>query len=178
MLPLLERCDLAARARAASCCRVLSIHFTMLVVTRGRPAGTPLAHTSLKKSWSGFRPVFCLVSRSHLPFALYASGKRGAPQAFPRRLYEILEEETQEIIGWVKDGEGFMIMDMGRFIHQTLVKYFRRECASRPPLCRRRRRACRRCARRRRRRARSTECGGGGRCASRAPSHPATRPLL
>lgn len=39
-------------------------------------------------------------------------GKRGAPQAFPSKLYEILEGENPEIVGWTKTGRGFEVRDM------------------------------------------------------------------
>lgn len=36
-------------------------------------------------------------------------GKRGAPQAFPSKLYEILEGENPEIVGWTATGRGFEV---------------------------------------------------------------------
>ncbi|KAG5183423.1 HSF-type DNA-binding-domain-containing protein, partial [Tribonema minus] len=51
-------------------------------------------------------------------------GKRGAPQAFPRRLYELLQEEDASVVSWIKNGEGFIINDMDTFVNTTLVKYF------------------------------------------------------
>lgn len=36
-------------------------------------------------------------------------GKRGAPQAFPSKLYEILEGENPDIVGWTATGRGFEV---------------------------------------------------------------------
>ena len=36
-------------------------------------------------------------------------GKRGAPQAFPSKLYEILEGENPDIVGWTPTGRGFEV---------------------------------------------------------------------
>ena len=36
-------------------------------------------------------------------------GKRGAPQAFPSKLYEILEGENPDIVGWTSTGRGFEV---------------------------------------------------------------------
>lgn len=38
-------------------------------------------------------------------------GKRGAPQAFPSKLYEILEGENPDIVGWTKTGRGFEVRE-------------------------------------------------------------------
>uniref|UniRef100_A0A7S3JR78 HSF-type DNA-binding domain-containing protein n=1 Tax=Aureoumbra lagunensis TaxID=44058 RepID=A0A7S3JR78_9STRA len=53
------------------------------------------------------------------------TGKRGAPQAFPHILYQMLERESQDIIHWCQDGRAFVIDDVTSFITKTLVKYFR-----------------------------------------------------
>lgn len=39
-------------------------------------------------------------------------GKRGAPQAFPSKLYEILEGENPEIVGWTQTGRGFEVSQL------------------------------------------------------------------
>ena len=46
------------------------------------------------------------------------TGKRGAPQVFPRKLYEILMNEPSEIVSWTDAGDSFFIKDMevGRFL--------------------------------------------------------------
>ena len=47
------------------------------------------------------------------------TGKRGAPQAFPRKLFEILSEQPAEIISWNPSGLTFMIHDMPRFVSEV-----------------------------------------------------------
>lgn len=49
-------------------------------------------------------PSTSLVSAKYPRF-----GKRGAPQAFPSKLYEILEGENPEIVGWTETGRGFEV---------------------------------------------------------------------
>jgi len=53
------------------------------------------------------------------------TGKRGAPQAFAHKLYEILEAESTEVIAWSGTGRAFFIKDMDIFVSQVLLKYFR-----------------------------------------------------
>jgi HSF-type DNA-binding len=69
-----------------------------------------------------------------LQFAFPRTGKRGVPQQFPRRLFEMLESETQrkenhEIIHptilWSSTGKAFRIFDVAQFSTTTLPKYFR-----------------------------------------------------
>jgi len=55
------------------------------------------------------------------------TGKRGAPQAFPRKLFEILCQEPGDIIGWTEGGSSFLIKDMETFVIQVLMKYFRHQ---------------------------------------------------
>eukprot|EP00639_Heterosigma_akashiwo_P005561 CAMPEP_0194570134 /NCGR_PEP_ID=MMETSP0292-20121207/7568_1 /TAXON_ID=39354 /ORGANISM="Heterosigma akashiwo, Strain CCMP2393" /LENGTH=273 /DNA_ID=CAMNT_0039420517 /DNA_START=46 /DNA_END=867 /DNA_ORIENTATION=+ len=52
-------------------------------------------------------------------------GKRGAPQAFARKLYEILEVESTDHIAWNDTGSAFNIVNMEVFTEQILTKYFR-----------------------------------------------------
>merc|ERR1719440_2252172 len=52
------------------------------------------------------------------------TGKRGAPQAFPRKVFEILSEQPADIISWNPSGLAFMIHDMPRFVSEVLQKYF------------------------------------------------------
>ena len=52
------------------------------------------------------------------------TGKRGAPQAFPRKVFEILSEQPAEIISWTPSGLAFVIHDMPRFVSEVLQKYF------------------------------------------------------
>jgi HSF-type DNA-binding len=62
------------------------------------------------------------------------TGKRGVPQQFPRRLYEMLEAEAFQldasaehprIISWSDSGKAFRIYDISEFSATILPKYFR-----------------------------------------------------
>jgi len=62
------------------------------------------------------------------------TGKRGVPQQFPRRLYEMLESETKNaastsqekvVISWSESGKAFRIFDVDSFMASILPKYFR-----------------------------------------------------
>ena len=53
------------------------------------------------------------------------TGKRGAPQVFPRKLYQILQNEKDETVRWTKGGHSFIITDMETFTSETLLSYFR-----------------------------------------------------
>lgn len=61
------------------------------------------------------------------------TGKRGVPQQFPRRLYNMLEHETTEaetngkepILAWSKTGKAFGISDVAMFANQVLPKHFK-----------------------------------------------------
>jgi hypothetical protein len=62
------------------------------------------------------------------------TGKRGVPQQFPRRLYEMLDGETQllaasadhpKVISWSDSGNAFRIYDVAEFAASVLPKYFR-----------------------------------------------------
>ena len=65
------------------------------------------------------------------------TGKRGVPQQFPRRLYEMIESESTSaahtssnsssdgIIRWSDTGRAFHIKDTQRFSAEVLPKYFR-----------------------------------------------------
>jgi len=79
--------------------------------------------------------------QNHGPNLTYPrTGKRGVPQQFPRRLYEMIEAETnpccslvaghqlQEanaIIEWSQSGRAFRINDISLFAAHLLPKYFR-----------------------------------------------------
>lgn len=54
------------------------------------------------------------------------TGKRGAPQVFPRKLYEILMNEPSEIVSWTDAGDAFLIKDMEvcRFFVISFVLFF------------------------------------------------------
>ena len=69
-----------------------------------------------------------VVDKKPKPNRMYPrTGKRGAPQAFPRKVYEILSQQPPEIIGWNPSGRTFCIHDMNRFSKQVLKKYFAHE---------------------------------------------------
>ncbi len=62
------------------------------------------------------------------------TGKRGVPQQFPRRLYNMLESESQQqssdtatqcLIAWSTTGKAFKIEDVSLFSTHVLPKYFR-----------------------------------------------------
>jgi hypothetical protein len=62
------------------------------------------------------------------------TGKRGVPQQFPRRLYEMLDGETKllaasadhpKVISWSESGKAFRIYDVTEFAASVLPKYFR-----------------------------------------------------
>eukprot|EP00542_Grammatophora_oceanica_P016438 CAMPEP_0194047826 /NCGR_PEP_ID=MMETSP0009_2-20130614/25698_1 /TAXON_ID=210454 /ORGANISM="Grammatophora oceanica, Strain CCMP 410" /LENGTH=275 /DNA_ID=CAMNT_0038693545 /DNA_START=43 /DNA_END=870 /DNA_ORIENTATION=+ len=78
------------------------------------------------------------LAATSLPTLTYPrTGKRGVPQQFPRRLYEMLEGESklasdastsfdhQTIITWSETGKAFRIIDVAVFADQILPKYFR-----------------------------------------------------
>jgi hypothetical protein len=67
-------------------------------------------------------------------FAFPRTGKRGVPQQFPRRLYEMLDGETRhaeqdarhpKLIVWSKSGKAFRIQNVTEFSSVVLPKYFR-----------------------------------------------------
>ncbi|EEC51861.1 predicted protein [Phaeodactylum tricornutum CCAP 1055/1] len=67
-------------------------------------------------------------------FSFPRTGKRGVPQQFPRRLYEMLDSETKliqstpdhpKIIAWSDSGTAFRIFDAVEFAASVLPKYFR-----------------------------------------------------
>ena len=62
------------------------------------------------------------------------TGKRGVPQQFPRRLYNMLESESEQqqlsprdsrLIAWSESGKAFRIEDVTLFSTLILPKYFR-----------------------------------------------------
>lgn len=67
-------------------------------------------------------------------FKFPRTGKRGVPQQFPRRLYEMLDGETKlmesselhpKVIHWSVSGRAFRIADTNEFANCVLPKYFR-----------------------------------------------------
>mmetsp|Transcript_15085 Transcript_15085/g.19780 ORF Transcript_15085/g.19780 Transcript_15085/m.19780 type:complete len:309 (+) Transcript_15085:130-1056(+) len=55
------------------------------------------------------------------------TGRRGAPQAFARKLYEILEVESPDYISWNDAGTAFFIVNLETFTELILMKYFRHQ---------------------------------------------------
>ena len=67
-------------------------------------------------------------------FSFPRTGKRGVPQQFPRRLFEMLDRETKsleadsshpKVIAWSSSGRDFRIHDVAEFSETILPKYFR-----------------------------------------------------
>lgn len=51
-----------------------------------------------------------------LPNRVYPrTGKRGAPQAFPRKLFQMLTDQPDRIIAWNARGDAFDIHDLNFF---------------------------------------------------------------
>lgn len=46
---------------------------------------------------------------------------------FPAKIYQILENESSDIIRWHTNGCAFRIVDHGRFEREIIPKYFRRK---------------------------------------------------
>lgn len=65
------------------------------------------------------------VTAAGAGLALPRVGKRGAPQAFARKLFEILTTESTSVIAWNKQGTAFHVKDVDTFSEQTLTKYYR-----------------------------------------------------
>lgn len=46
---------------------------------------------------------------------------------FPAKIYQILENESADIVRWHQNGAAFRIVDHGRFEREIIPKYFRRK---------------------------------------------------
>jgi hypothetical protein len=54
------------------------------------------------------------------------TGKRGVPQQFPRKLYEMLELEAGSFsVDWIATGRGFSITNVDHFSDIVLPKWFK-----------------------------------------------------
>ena len=54
------------------------------------------------------------------------TGKRGVPQQFPRKLYEMIEFESGSFsVEWVASGRGFRITNVEHFSEVVLPKWFK-----------------------------------------------------
>lgn len=90
-----------------------------------RPRRQPRATTFETEQATKFRSSSTkgVVDLSKYP----RTGRRGAPQVFPRKLYEILSTEREDIIGWTDSGKSFIIKEMETFVTNILMKYFRHQ---------------------------------------------------
>jgi len=66
-------------------------------------------------------PTLFVDENGHYP----RTGRRGAPQVFPRKLYEILSQENTDTVSWNQLGTNFVIADMEDFTENILMHYFR-----------------------------------------------------
>ena len=64
-----------------------------------------------------------MVDKANYP----RTGRRGVPQQFPRKLYEMLEAESKggTIVHWSSSGRAFRIADVSLFSQEILGKYFK-----------------------------------------------------
>ena len=56
------------------------------------------------------------------------TGKRGCPQQFPKKLYDMIEIESNvpsPIVTWTETGRAFRIVDVSQFTAKTLTMYFK-----------------------------------------------------
>jgi len=51
--------------------------------------------------------------------------KRGAPQAFPQKLFNMISDEDDDAIGWSESGNSFYLKPNDDFIKKVLPRYFR-----------------------------------------------------
>eukprot|EP00616_Rhizochromulina_sp_CCMP1243_P006131 CAMPEP_0118991694 /NCGR_PEP_ID=MMETSP1173-20130426/52135_1 /TAXON_ID=1034831 /ORGANISM="Rhizochromulina marina cf, Strain CCMP1243" /LENGTH=778 /DNA_ID=CAMNT_0006942837 /DNA_START=103 /DNA_END=2436 /DNA_ORIENTATION=+ len=69
-----------------------------------------------------------MASSSPKPGEASSSSKPGpTSNAFPRRLYELLNNEDPSIVMWTKNGQAFRVMNTARFCAEVLPKYFRHQ---------------------------------------------------
>ncbi|CAM9881524.1 unnamed protein product, partial [Laminaria digitata] len=84
-----------------------------------------MAASSSSSSSSTPSPVASPASISVSKYPRF--GKRGAPQAFPSKLYEILEGENPDIVGWTSTGRGFEVRDHARLSSEVLGRFFKQD---------------------------------------------------
>jgi hypothetical protein len=48
-------------------------------------------------------------------------------KSFPAKIYQILQNESQQIVQWNESGLSFRIVDNSRFAREIVPKYFRRK---------------------------------------------------
>lgn len=91
----------------------------------GRPKR--IGKSKVAKDFITSQPRSTTTSISGSTMKYPRTGKRGAPQVFPRKLFEILENEHNDIISWNETGDSFVIKDMDYFTTNVLMKYFRHQ---------------------------------------------------
>jgi hypothetical protein len=55
------------------------------------------------------------------------STQKGYQQAFPLKLYDLVTEQNNDIIGWLPEGTAFKVKHMENFVNIILPAYFKRE---------------------------------------------------
>lgn len=53
--------------------------------------------------------------------------QKGYQQAFPLKLFDLVTEQNNEIIGWVPEGNAFKVRHMENFVNIILPAYFKRK---------------------------------------------------
>jgi hypothetical protein len=53
--------------------------------------------------------------------------QKGYQQAFPLKLYDLVTEQNNDIIGWLPDGNAFKVRHMENFVNIILPAYFKRK---------------------------------------------------
>lgn len=53
--------------------------------------------------------------------------QKGYQQAFPLKLYDLVTEQNNDIIGWVSEGNAFKVKHMENFVNIILPAYFKRK---------------------------------------------------
>lgn len=61
-----------------------------------------------------------LLARNNLPITTTST--------FPVKLFDLVTQEDQSIVGWQRCGTSFQVKDMERFVNEVLPKRFKREC--------------------------------------------------
>jgi hypothetical protein len=56
-----------------------------------------------------------------------SSSQKGYQQAFPLKLYDLVTEQNNDIIGWLPEGNAFKVKHMENFVNIILPAYFKRE---------------------------------------------------
>lgn len=113
-----------------------TISITAAAAASVAPAASPMAPPCISHAPSSSCSVVASTAAATTTTTSYPrTGKRGVPQQFARRLYEMLQTEeklalsspsTSPIyIAWSSSGQAFKIMDVDEFTIHVLPKYFR-----------------------------------------------------